>query len=109
MQVALYCSRGVPPELRSRLEAQVRRLAAQALVVDEAEVRLRAVRSGPATERQHCEVTLRGHGRVLHAAARARDLEAAVELALARVAHQAERVRTKVLRRTRTGASLAKR
>jgi ribosomal subunit interface protein len=92
----------VPEDLREKAEEKVAKVASHATMIETAEVRLRESPTAPPAERAACEVVLRGHGRVLRAKGCASDASSAVDLAVSKVAHQVERMKGKLLARSRS-------
>ncbi len=90
----------VPDELRAQARAKVAKLGRLAPVLEYADVRLVEDRDAPAARRHVCEVTMEGHGHVVRARARAAELQVAVDLAVAKLEHQVERLKGKLLARS---------
>ena len=66
---------------------------------DEAEVQFFEERNPRISEKEVCEVTLRGHGRVLRAKAASSDPFTAVDRVIDKLSHQAEKVKTRQSRK----------
>ena len=90
----------VPDVVKEQAQSKMAKLGRLAPVLEHAEVRLREDREAPVTARHVCDVTVEGHGHVLRAKARAHDLAVAVDLAVDKLEHQAERLKGKLVGRS---------
>ena len=97
----------VPDRLRSAVQEKVTRLARHLDGYDEAEVQFFEERNPRISEKEVCEVTLRGHGRVLRAKAASSDPFTSVDRVVDKLSHQAEKVKTRQSRKghARRGAA----
>ncbi|MFN0092590.1 MAG: ribosome hibernation-promoting factor, HPF/YfiA family [Acidimicrobiales bacterium] len=93
----------VPPALRAAAVDKIGRLDRFLEGMDRAEVHF-FEESRRKAEKEVCEVTLVGHGRVVRCKVAAVDGFAAVDLAVEKLEHQLERLKTKVLRTRKLGA-----
>lgn len=89
----------VPERLRTAVQEKVTRLARHLDGYDEAEVQFFEERNPRISEKEVCEVTLRGHGRVLRAKAASSDPFTAVDRVVDKLSHQAEKVKTRQSRK----------
>jgi putative sigma-54 modulation protein len=89
----------VPDRLRAAVEEKVTRLVRHLDGYDEAEVQFFEERNPRISEKEVCEVTLRGHGRVLRAKAASADPFTAVDRVVDKLSHQAEKVKTRQSRK----------
>ena len=89
----------VPERLRSAAEEKVNRLARHLDGWDEAEVHFAEERNPRISEKEVCEVTLRGHGQIIRAKAAAGDPFTAVDRVVDKLAHQVEKLKTRQSRR----------
>ena len=89
----------VPDRLRTAVQEKVTRLARHLDGYDEAEVQFFEERNPRISEKEVCEVTLRGHGRVLRAKAASSDPFTAVDRVVDKLSHQAEKVKTRQSRK----------
>lgn len=85
----------VPETLRSAAQEKVARLARHLDGWDEAEVHFLEERNPRISEREVCEITLRGHGQILRAKAAAHDPFAAVDRVVDKLSHQVEKLKTR--------------
>jgi len=90
----------VPDGVRRQARSKVAKLERLAPVLERAEVRLTEEPEAPTARRHVCEVTVEGHGHVLRARARAREISVAVDLVVAKLEHQAERLKGKLVGRS---------
>lgn len=86
----------VPDGVRRQARSKVAKLERLVPVLERAEVRLSEDPDAPSAGRHICEVTVEGHGHVLRARARAGELPVAVDLVVAKLQHQAERLKGKL-------------
>ncbi len=89
----------VPERLRSAAEDKVTRLARHLEGWDEAEVHFLEERNPRISEKEVCEITLRGHGQILRAKAAAGDPFTAVDRVVDKLAHQVEKVKSRQSRK----------
>lgn len=102
MDVAVVaCKEIVPDEVQHLARAKVAKLGRLAPVLEQAEVRLTADRARPGAK-YACEVILAGHGHRLRARAVAHEVHAAVDLVVDKLEHQVERMKGKLLDRSRS-------
>ena len=90
----------VPDGVRVQAQSKVAKLGRIAPVLEHADVRLIEDREAPTAARHVCDVKVEGHGHVLRARARAHDLAVAVDLVVAKLEHQAERLKGKLVGRS---------
>lgn len=90
----------VPDQLRAQAQAKVAKLGRLTPVLEHADVRLVEDRDAPAARRHLCEVTMEGHGHVIRARARAAEMGVAVDLVVAKLEHQVERLKGKLIARS---------
>ena len=90
----------VPDGVRRQAQSKVAKLERLAPVLERAEVRLIEDPEAPASRRHLCEVIVEGHGHVIRARARARDIPVAVDRVVAKLEHQAERLKGKLVGRS---------
>ena len=90
----------VSDTLRAEAKAKLAKLERLAPFLEHAEVHLAEDRDAPTASRQLCEVKVEGHGHTLRARAHAADLRAAIDLVVAKLEHQAERVKGKLVGRS---------
>ena len=76
--------------------------------MDRAEVHFSEHRSSRNPDREVCEVTLHGHGHHVRCKVAAPDGFAAVDLAVAKLEHQLHKLKTKLLKRDKSGRRAAK-
>lgn len=88
----------VSPALRAVAEEKLGRLAQRARV-DRVDIHFREERNPRITDREVCEVSLRGRGRKFWCKATAADGFVAVDRAVEKLEQQVQRAKTKVLRR----------
>jgi putative sigma-54 modulation protein len=89
----------VPENLRSAAQEKVGRLARHLDGWDEAEVHFLEERNPRISEKEVCEVTLRGHGQILRAKAASNDPYTAVDRVVDKLAHQVEKLKTRQSRK----------
>lgn len=89
----------VPDRLRTSVQEKVTRLARHLDGYDAAEVQFFEERNPRISEKEVCEVTLRGHGRVLRAKAASSDPFTAVDRVVDKLSHQAEKVKNRQSRK----------
>ena len=89
----------VPDRLRTAVQEKVTRLARHLDGWEEAEVQFFEERNPRISEKEVCEVTLRGHGQVLRAKASSSDPFTAVDRVVDKLSHQAEKVKTRQSRK----------
>jgi len=97
----------VPDGVRKHAKAKLSKLERLAPVLERAEVRLSEDPEAPSTGRHVCEVTVEGHGHVLRARAKSHDLLVAIDLVAAKLHHQAERLKGKLVGRSHPRRSKA--
>lgn len=85
----------VPEALRSAAQEKVTRLARHLDGWDTAEVHFLEERNPRISEKEVCEVTLRGHGHVIRAKAASADPFTAVDRVVDKLAHQVEKLKTR--------------
>ena len=108
MDVDVLGRKGTVPEvLRRQARAKVAKLGRLTPVLEHAEVRLTEDGDAPPTARNLCEVTVEGRGHVLRARARASEMQVAVDLAVGKLEHQAERLKGKLVGRSHPRRSKA--
>ncbi len=91
----------VPDALRNAAQEKVTRLTRHLDGWETAEVQFLEERNPRISEKEVCEVTLRGHGHVVRAKAASADPFTAVDRVIDKLAHQVERLKT---RQSRKGA-----
>lgn len=89
----------VPERLRSTAEEKVSRLARHLDGWETAEVHFLEERNPRISEKEVCEVTLRGHGHILRAKAASADPYTAVDRVVDKLAHQVEKLKTRQSRK----------
>jgi putative sigma-54 modulation protein len=89
----------VPEALRSAAQEKVTRLTRHLDGWEAAEVNFLEERNPRISEKEVCEVTLRGHGHVIRAKAASADPFAAVDRVVDKLAHQVERLKTRQSRK----------
>ena len=89
----------VPDKLRTAVQEKVTRLARHLDGWDEAEVQFFEERNPRISEKEVCEVTLRGHGQVLRAKAASDDPYTAVDRVVAKLSHQVEKLKTRQIKK----------
>jgi putative sigma-54 modulation protein len=89
----------VPERLRSAAEEKVTRLARHLDGWDEAEIHFLEERNPRISEKEVCEITLRGHGQIIRAKAAAGDPFTAVDRVVDKLSHQVEKLKTRQSRR----------
>ena len=90
----------VSERLRRAVEEKVGRLARHLDVWDEAEVHFSEERNPRISEKEVCEVTLRGHGQILRAKAAAGDCFTATDRVVDKLSHQVEKLKTRQSRKS---------
>lgn len=100
MEVDVHGRKSVPEEVRAQARLKVAKVGRLSPVLQRAEVRLVEDPDAPNGGGHLCEVVAEGHGHVIRARARARDLLVAVDLAVAKLGHQAERLKGKLVGRS---------
>jgi ribosomal subunit interface protein len=90
-----------PEEVRALARAKVAKLGRLTPVLERAEVRLSEDREVPGSGRKVCEVTITGHGHTLRAKAAARDVPLAVDKVVSKLEHQVERLKGKLVGRSK--------
>ncbi len=89
----------VPDRLRTAVQEKVTRLVRHLDGWEEAEVQFFEERNPRIADKEVCEVTLRGHGKVLRAKAASADPFTAVDRVVDKLSHQAEKVKTRQSRK----------
>ncbi|MDQ3980473.1 MAG: ribosome-associated translation inhibitor RaiA [Actinomycetota bacterium] len=89
----------VPDALRTAAQEKVTRLTRHLDGWDTAEVHFLEERNPRISEKEVCEVTLRGHGHVVRAKAASADPFTAVDRVVDKLAHQVERLKTRQSRK----------
>jgi putative sigma-54 modulation protein len=89
----------VPDRLRTTVQEKVTRLVRHLDGWEEAEVQFFEERNPRIADKEVCEVTLRGHGKVLRAKAASADPFTAVDRVVDKLSHQAEKVKTRQSRK----------
>ena len=92
--------RKVPEAVRSAAHDKVSRLARFLDGWDHAEVHFIEERNPRIPDREVCEVTLSGHGRLLRAKAASPDAFAAVDLVVDKLEHQVEKLKGRLISRS---------
>ena len=90
----------VPDEVRAMAHAKVAKLGRLTPVLEHAEVRLTEDPAAPGTKRTMCEVTITGHGHTVRAHAAAHEVLVAVDKVVAKLEHQVERLKGKLVGRS---------
>lgn len=85
----------VPERLRRAAEEKVSRLARHLDGWEHAEVHFLEERNPRISEKEVCEVTLRGHGQILRAKAASNDPYTAVDRVVDKLAHQVEKLKSR--------------
>lgn len=98
----------VSEALRQSTTEKIGRLARFLEGMDRAEVHFSEHRSSRNPDREVCEVTLHGHGHHVRCKVAAPDGFAAVDLAVAKLEHQLHKLKTKLLKRDKSGRRAAK-
>ena len=94
----------ISPALREAVEEKLGRLSRKAFGLDRADVHFFEERNPRIAERETCEITLDGHGQLLHARVHGSDSFVVIDRAAAKLEQQLEKAKTKVMRR-RTAAA----
>ncbi|MFP5318896.1 MAG: ribosome hibernation-promoting factor, HPF/YfiA family [Acidimicrobiia bacterium] len=89
----------VPERLRTAAREKVTRLARHLDGWDHAEVHFLEERNPRISEKEVCEVTLRGHGHIIRAKAASADPYTAVDRVVDKLAHQVEKLKTRQSRK----------
>src|SRR5437764_5806122 len=89
----------VTERLRAAAQEKVTRLTRHMDGCDEVEVQFLEERNPRISEKEVCEVTLRGHGQVIRAKAASSDPFTAVDRVVDKLSHQAEKVKTRQSRK----------
>src|SRR5438067_8104563 len=87
-------------DVRAATEAKLARLARHLEGMDHAEVRFAEERNPRISEPEACEVTMVGHGHILRAKAAGPDQLTAVDRAIEKLEHRAERLKGRIKGRT---------
>jgi ribosomal subunit interface protein len=91
--------RSIPDDVRERTVAKVGRLGRLAPLLEVAEVRL-TKDTEAASSRWACQAVLRGHGHEVRGHAEATDALGAVDAVVAKLEHQVERLKGKLIARS---------
>ncbi len=94
----------VSDALRSTTEDKIARLTRFLEGMDRAEVHFSEERNPRITDKEICEVTLEGHGHHVRAKVAAPDGFVAVDRAVEKLEHQLHKLKTRLLRRSHSGA-----
>jgi putative sigma-54 modulation protein len=86
--------------LRSAAEEKVGRLARHLEGWDSAEIHFMEERNPRISDKEVCEVTLRGHGHIVRAKAASPDAFASVDRVVGKLEHQLERLKSRQLQRS---------
>ena len=106
MEITIQCRNAeVPEPLRAMAREKVTRVSRHLDGCDQAEIHFFEERNPRISDREVCEVTLRGHGHVVRAKAAAPETLAAVDRVVEKLEHQVARLKTKQLRRSHPRAS----
>ncbi len=89
----------VPENLRLAAQEKVARLARHLDGWDEAEIQFLEERNPRISEKEVCEVTMRGHGQILRAKAASHDPFVAVDRVVDKLSHQVEKLKTRQSRK----------
>jgi putative sigma-54 modulation protein len=89
----------VPEKLKAAAQEKVTRLARHLDGWEDAEVQFFEERNPRISEKEVCEVTLRGHGQVLRAKAASGDPFTAVDRVVDKLAHQVEKLKSRQSRK----------
>lgn len=89
----------VPERLRGAAQEKVSRLLRHLDGWDDVEVHFLEERNPRISEKEVCEVTVRGHGQILRAKAAAADPFTAVDRVVDKLSHQVEKVKTRQSRK----------
>ena len=89
----------VPERLRSAAQEKISRLLRHFDGYDEVEVHFLEERNPRISEKEVCEVTVRGHGQILRAKAASSDPFSAVDRVVDKLSHQFEKVKTRQSRK----------
>ena len=101
MDVTIQCRNAeVPEPLRAAAREKVIRVSRHLDGWEHAEIHFFEERNPRITDREICEVTLRGHGHVVRAKAAAPDTLAAVDKVVEKLGRQVARLKTRLIRRS---------
>jgi putative sigma-54 modulation protein len=101
MDVTIQCRNAeVPERLRALAREKVTRVSRHLDGCEHAEIHFFEERNPRISDREVCEVTLRGHGHVVRAKAAAPDPLAAVDRVVEKLEHQVAKLKTKLRRRS---------
>jgi ribosomal subunit interface protein len=98
--VVIGCRQVVPDEVQHLAKAKVARLGRFAPVLDRAEIRFTDGTDDVGRAAKVCEVIMSGHGHGARAKAAAKDAMVSVDLVVAKLEHQVERLQGKLLARS---------
>ncbi|NNE73820.1 MAG: ribosome-associated translation inhibitor RaiA [Acidimicrobiales bacterium] len=90
----------VSPRLEELVHTKVNRLERYLEGLERAEVHFFEERNPRIAEREICEITLEGHGHHVRCKGKGRDGFVAIDKAVAKLEHQLEKLKTKMLRQT---------
>jgi ribosome-associated translation inhibitor RaiA len=96
----LVSHKTIPDEVRERTVTKLRKLGKLAPLLEVAEVRLLEDQERPAVSRWACHAVLRGHGHEIFGHAEATDPLGAVDAVVAKLEHQVERLKGKLIGRS---------
>jgi ribosome hibernation promoting factor len=94
----------ISPALREAVEEKLGRLSRKTYGLDRADVHFFEERNPRIAERETCEITLDGHGRLIHCRVTGSDSFVVIDRATAKLEQQLEKAKTKVMRRRSTAA-----
>src|SRR5438874_1270886 len=89
----------VPERLRAVAQEKITRLTHNLDDWDEVEIQFHEERNPRISEKEVCEVTLRGHGHVVRAKAAADDPFTSVDRVVSKLSHQVEKLKTRQSRK----------
>jgi len=92
--------KAIPDDIRAKTLAKVERLGRIAPVLEAAEVRVSQDQERSAANRWACHAVLRGHGHEIFGHAEATDALGAVDAVVAKLEHQVERLKGKLIGRS---------
>jgi ribosomal subunit interface protein len=92
--------RMIPDDVRERTVTKVRKLGRLAPVLEAAEVRFSQDQDRSSASRWSCHAVLRGHGHEIFGHAEANDPLGAVDAVVAKLEHQVERLKGKLIGRS---------
>jgi putative sigma-54 modulation protein len=95
----------VSPALREAVEEKIGRLARKAHGLDRAAVHFSEERNPRIAEREICEVTLDGRGRLIRCKVTGSDTFVVIDRATAKLEQQIEKAKTRVMRRRTVAAA----